>query len=116
MCATESTVLRAGEALSFRCLVSPGGAYALEHRPDGVLALRDRAGGRDVWTVDAPPDTDPGRLVLFPDGRLVLEVWPGVPIWISGDVDRRVAAAAVTDEGRLVLTDVDGNVCWSRDR
>ncbi|MEV7077946.1 DUF6461 domain-containing protein [Streptomyces sp. NPDC093516] len=114
MSTADTTVLRAGEALTFASLVSPGGTYALEHRSDGRLVLCDRVAGRDVWAVGSL-EAEPGRLVLLPDGRLVLEVWPGVPVWISGDVDKRVVAASVTDQGRLVLTDPDGGLRWSRD-
>ncbi len=114
MSTADRTVLEAGASLSLRALVSPDGAYALEHRPDGTLVLRDRRAGRDVWGVGAP-DTEPGRLVLLPDGRLVLEARSGAPVWVSGDADRRAAVAAVTDQGRLVLRDLDGGLRWSRD-
>ncbi|MFJ3672484.1 DUF6461 domain-containing protein [Streptomyces sp. NPDC090106] len=114
MSTADASVLRTGESLRLGSLVSPDGSYALEHRADGTLVLRDRAAGRDVWGVGSP-GTAPGRLGLFPDGRLVLEAWPGVPVWVSGDVDQRVVAASLTDQGRLVLTDPDGGLRWSRD-
>ncbi|MGW1625984.1 hypothetical protein [Streptomyces sp. NPDC002172] len=78
-----------------------------------MAVLRDRAEGRDLWHVGIP-GSEPGQLVLHPDGRLVLEAWPAAPLRGSGDIDRRVAAA-VTDQGRLVLTDPDGGLRWSRD-
>ncbi|RKE10697.1 DUF6461 domain-containing protein [Catellatospora citrea] len=56
-----------------------------------------------------------GRLVLLPDGYLVLEDGSGRPHWRSGGVDRRVSAAIVTGDGRLVLMDPDGFQRWSRD-
>ncbi|MFD7134888.1 hypothetical protein [Streptomyces sp. NPDC059894] len=115
MTTADPTVLRAGEFLSLGSLVSPNGAYALEHRGDGTLALRDRSGGRDVWAVTVWQG-EPGRLVPHPDqGRLVLEARSGLPVWVSGPVDRRVVAASVTDQGRMVLTDPDGGLRWSRD-
>ncbi|MFF3503274.1 DUF6461 domain-containing protein [Streptomyces sp. NPDC003247] len=122
MTTADPTVLRAGEFLSLGSLVSPNGAYALEHRGDGTLALRDRSGGHDIWAVTVVqgepdvPQGESGRLVLHPDqGRLVLEARSGLPVWVSGPVDRRVVAASVTDQGRLVLTDPDGALRWSRD-
>ncbi|WP_046730254.1 DUF6461 domain-containing protein [Streptomyces humi] len=114
MSTTDTTVLRAGESLHLRSLVSPSGGYALEHRQDGTAVLRDRAEGRDLWHVGTP-GTAPGQLVLHPEGRLVLEAWPAIPVWASGDIDRRAVAASVTDQGRLVLTDPDGGLRWSRD-
>ncbi|MFF4902845.1 DUF6461 domain-containing protein [Streptomyces sp. NPDC001068] len=114
MSTTDTTVLRAGESLNLRSLVSSDGVYALEHRPDGTAALRDRAEGRDLWHIGMP-GTAPGQLTLHPDGRLVLEAWPRIPVWVSGDIDRRAVTATVTDQGRLVLTDPDGGLRWSRD-
>ncbi|MEU4243902.1 DUF6461 domain-containing protein [Actinoplanes sp. NPDC026619] len=111
----ERTVLRTGESLSSSVsLVSGGGAFALEHRPGGELVLRDRARTREVWKV-GPVPAGPGRLVLMPDGYLVLVDRSGRPFWRSGDVDRRVGAAVLTDDGRLVLVDPDGFPRWSRD-
>ncbi|OKI40590.1 hypothetical protein A6A27_39670 [Micromonospora sp. CB01531] len=49
------------------------------------------------------------------DGYLVLEDGGGRPLWRSGGVDRRVSAAVVTNDGRLVLVDPDGFQRWSRD-
>ncbi|MEU1268599.1 DUF6461 domain-containing protein [Streptomyces sp. NPDC005799] len=114
MSSADSTVLRTGESLSLRSLVSPDGAYALEHRPDGTAVLRDRAHGRDLWHIGTP-GTAPGQLTLDEEGRLVLEAWPRTPVWVSGGVDRRAVEATVTDQGRLVLTDPDGGLRWSRD-
>ncbi|MFG2357054.1 DUF6461 domain-containing protein [Streptomyces sp. NPDC048521] len=114
MSTADTTVLRAGRPLILASLVSPGGAYALEHRRDGRAVLRDRVQGRDLWHVGIP-GTAPGQLTLLHDGRLVLEAWPRVPVWISGDPDPRAVTAMVTDQGRLVLTDPDGGLRWSRD-
>ncbi|MGW3461823.1 hypothetical protein ACWDE9_20500 [Streptomyces olivaceoviridis] len=114
MSTADTTVLRAGRPLVLASLVSPGGGYALEHRRDGTAALRDRVQGRDLWHVGVP-GTTPGQLTLLDDGRLVLEAWPEVPVWISADPDPRAVTAMVTDQGRLVLTDPDGGLRWSRD-
>ncbi|ALO99063.1 hypothetical protein SHL15_8095 [Streptomyces hygroscopicus subsp. limoneus] len=114
MSTTDTTVLRAGRPLVLASLVSPGGGYALEHRRDGTAVLRDRVQGRDLWHVGVP-GTAPGQLTLLDDGRLVLEAWPRVPVWISADPDPRAVTAMVTDQGRLVLTDPDGGLRWSRD-
>ncbi|MEW1643925.1 DUF6461 domain-containing protein [Streptomyces sp. NPDC091219] len=107
-------VLEAGESLFVQSLVSPNGAYALEHRRDGTLALRDERAGRDVWQIGRPVSS-PGALTLLAEGLLVLQGPPGVPVWSSGGVDRRVSAAMVRDDGRLVLVDPGGWVRWSRD-
>ncbi|MGC4857175.1 DUF6461 domain-containing protein [Micromonospora sp. DT4] len=171
MSTDDRDVLRAGQALSHGALVSANGAFALEHRGGGELALRDREHAVDLWRVPdsadasevvhrwdeaasqgsaalvrkssflsmmstvtpaelprageefsehragvgAAPD-DAGRLVLVSDGYLLLEDAGGRPLWRSGGVDRRVSAAVVTNDGRLVLVDPDGYQRWSRDR
>ncbi|UXX91705.1 DUF6461 domain-containing protein [Streptomyces sp. AD2-2] len=107
-------VLEAGESLFVQSLVSPNGVYALQHRRDGTLALRDNRADRDVWQIGRPVSA-PGALTLLTEGLLVLQGPPGIPVWSSGGVDRRVSAAMVRDDGRLVLVDPDGWVRWSRD-
>jgi hypothetical protein len=109
------TVLKGGESLSVESLICPNGAYALEHRADGTLVLRDNRTARDVWQIGTPVSV-PGRLTLVPEGFLVLEGPAGIAVWSSGGVDRRAVAAMVKDDGRLVLMDPDGYVRWSRDR
>jgi hypothetical protein len=107
-------VLQAGECLSVESLVCPNGAYALQHRADGTLVLRDNRAARDVWQIGTPASV-PGRLTLVPEGFLVLEGATGIPVWSSGGVDRRAVSAMVNDDGRLVLMDPDGYVRWSHD-
>lgn len=114
MDSADRAVLGCGESLRLQSLVSPNGAYALQHRADGTLVLRDNRAARDVWQIGTPEPV-PGRLRLLPEGFLVLEGSPGVSVWSSGGVDRRVVAAMVRDDGRLVLADPDGYQRWSRD-
>ena len=111
MATDELTILRSGSALSAGALVSAGGTFAIEQRPGGELALRDRVRGIDRWRVGGPSS----GLVLAPEGFLVLVDAAGRGRWRSGDVDRRVDAAVVTDDGRLLLIDPDGFQRWSRD-
>lgn len=110
----SKAVLQSGASLYLQSLVSPNNAYALQHRADGTLVLRDNRAARDVWQIGTPVPV-PGRLNLLPEGFLVLEGSQGIPVWSSGSVDRRVVAALVRDDGRLVLVDPDGCVRWSRD-
>ncbi|MFC5213306.1 DUF6461 domain-containing protein [Streptomyces coerulescens] len=110
----DKAVLWAGESLYLQSLVSPDGRYALRHRPDGTVVLRDNCAGRDVWHIGTPVSA-PGRLTLLLEGCLVLEGPSGTPVWSSGHGDRRVVAAMVRDDGRLVLVDPDGHSRWSRD-
>ena len=110
----EFTVLRPGQFLSLGTLVSANEAFALEHRHTGGLVLRDRTRAENVWTIGGGVG-GPGRLELTPEGYLWLVDGNGRPLWRSGDVDRRVDAAVVTNDGRLVLTDPDGFQRWSRD-
>ncbi|WP_225320955.1 DUF6461 domain-containing protein [Streptomyces luteolifulvus] len=86
----------------------------MQHRADGTLVLRDNRAGRNVWHIGTPVSA-PGRLTLLPEGFLVLEGTSGIPAWSSGHTDRRVVAAMVRDDGRLVLVDPDGYPRWSRD-
>jgi hypothetical protein len=106
--------LQSGESLREESLISPNGAYALQHRTEGTLALRDNRAARDVWQISAPVSA-PGWLTLVPEGFLVLAEASGTLVWSSGGVDRRVVSAMVRNDGRLVLVDPDGNVRWSRD-
>src|SRR5260370_21967946 len=96
----NKAVLQSGASLYLQSLVSPNDAYALQHRADGTLVLRDNRAARDVWQIGTPVSV-PGRLNLLPEGFLVLEGSPGIPVWSSGSVDRRVVAALVRDDGRL---------------
>src|SRR4051794_23334849 len=105
----DKAVLQAGESLHLQSLVPPNGAYALQHRRDGTLVLRDNRAACDVWQIGSPM-SEPGGLSLLPDGFLVLQGPPGIPVWSSGGVDRRVTAALIRDDGRLVLVDPDGCV------
>lgn len=107
-------VLHAGESLHVESLVCPSGAYAVQHRADGTLVLRDNRAARDVWQIGAPVPV-PGRFTLRPEGFLALEGASGTSVWSSGGVDPRVVSAMVKDDGRLVLIDPDGYVRWSRD-
>ena len=110
----RKTVLNAGEYLFEQSLFSPTGTYALEHRADGTLVLRDNSSGRDVWRIGEPVP-QPGWLCLLTEGLLVLRSAAGVLVWTSERIDHRVTAALVRDDGRLVLVDADGNQRWSRD-
>ncbi|MFE5922336.1 DUF6461 domain-containing protein [Streptomyces sp. NPDC056468] len=110
----DKAVLQSGESLYVQSLVSPSGAYAVQHRADGTLVLRDDRAGLDVWQIGTPVSA-PGRLTLLPEGFLVLEGSSGARVWSSGHVDRQVVAAMVRDDGRLVLVDTDGHPRWSRD-
>jgi hypothetical protein len=96
-----------------RPLASPNGAFALEYRVDGTLAMRDTVNDRDVWIVETAGGE--GRLLLAAEGFLTVQGQRGQEVWRSGPVDRRVDAALVTDTGRLVLVDPDGYQRWSRD-
>lgn len=110
----RKTVLNAGDYLFGQSLVSPNGAYALEHRTDGTLVLRDNRASRDLWQIGGP-QSEGAWLYLLTEGLLVLRTLAGVPVWSSGRIDRRVTAALVRDDGRLVLVDADGDQRWSRD-
>jgi hypothetical protein len=110
----SKAVLQAGESLSKESLVSPNGAYALEHRTDGTLVLWDNRAGRNVWQIGTPVSS-PGRLILVRQGFLVLEAPVGIAVWSSGGVDHRVVSAVIKDDGRLVLMDPIGHVRWSQD-
>ncbi|MEV6712801.1 DUF6461 domain-containing protein [Lentzea sp. NPDC051208] len=110
----RKTVLNAGDHLFGQSLVSPNGAYALEHRTDGTLVFRDNLASEDLWQVSVP-GSEQAWLYLLTEGLLVLRTATGVPVWSSGRIDRQVVAALVQDDGRLVLVDADGNQRWSRD-
>ena len=107
-------VLRPGESLSLGSLRSADGAFALEHRHTGDLVLHHRVRAEEIWKVGGGPG-GPGSLVLTREGCLWLVDGYGRPCWRSNDVGRRVDAAVVTNDGRLVLTDPDGFQLWSRD-
>ncbi|MDH3039212.1 DUF6461 domain-containing protein [Streptomyces sp. TRM75561] len=110
----EKLTLDAGDSLYAQSLVSPNGAYALEHRRNGTIVLRDNRGMRDVWQIGEPMPAA-GRLTLCHEGYLALQGHQGTQVWSSGEADRRVTAAQVRDDGRLVLVDPDGIVRWSHD-
>jgi hypothetical protein len=111
---TDRMILKAGESMVLQSLVSPNGAYALEHLHDGTLELRDNVTLRDVWHIGTPA-AYPGLVSLLAEGVLVLEARPGVHAWHSGAADRRVVAAMVKDNGSLVLIDQDGYPLWTKD-
>jgi hypothetical protein len=100
--------------MRLQSLVSPNGAYALEHLPDGTLALRDNVSPGDVWRIGTPTRY-PGCVSLLAEGILVLEESSGAHLWRSGAADRRVVAAMVKDNGSLVLVDQEGYPLWTRD-
>ncbi|MFJ8694236.1 trypsin-like serine protease [Streptomyces roseolilacinus] len=81
----------------------------------GRLSIRERATGRELWTVG---DLNPGAYALFqPDGNFVLYAKDGGPatggaLWNTGTFGTGFSLV-LRDDGDLVVSGADGRTQWS---
>jgi LPS sulfotransferase NodH len=103
--------LGAGAALGVRGgLCSPNGLHTLTLAVDGRL-VRHRADGSH-W--ETPTGGHPGaRLMMQPDGDLVLRDAAGEVVWRSGTAGHSGARAELQDDGSLVVWSVADALLWS---
>ncbi|MHA3704236.1 hypothetical protein ACXR2U_18850 [Jatrophihabitans sp. YIM 134969] len=107
--AAPRTTLAAGETLpTGGSLTAPAGLHRLTVGTDGNLTLTGP--GRMLWQTHTAGTGDGSRLVLQPEGNLVLRDGTGRARWSTGNVGAR--QLAVGDDGDLALRDAAGRVVW----
>jgi len=97
------------ELLPGQVLVSRDGYSALHLRQDGLLKLQTDS--QVKWT---PPSAgSDAKLVMQPDGNLVLYSKQGNAIWNSGTSGNSGASAFVQEDGNFVIYTSSGTEVWS---
>ncbi len=102
--------LRPGTILS-----SPSGRYIMANQPDGDVVVRAADGQTPLWSTRTRCDLPDlhNRLVLQPTGNLVVFGATGRALWSTGTQGQPVDHVTLGDDGRLVLTAIDGGELWS---
>lgn len=91
-------------------VTSSGGAYQLTMQSDGNLVLT--TGGSPVWFSSTYGATA-ARLVMQPDGNLVVRDTAGTPIWHTSTFGNPGAYLVVQPDSNLVVYRADGSPIWA---
>jgi hypothetical protein len=95
-------------------LYSPGGKIFLSMQGDSNLVLYNTttSGLVPLWATNTV-GSGANHVYFQSDGNFVLYTATGTPVWSSGTSHNPCASLAVTDAGKVTITNSSGTIVWS---
>lgn len=92
-------------------LYSPGGAYFLTLQGDSNLVLYRQGSSTAMWQ-SGTFGTAAAKLIMQPDGNLVIYDVNGKPVWASSTNGKGLSFAQLQDDGNFVIY-LQGAPTWA---